>query len=54
MLSLWIVELITDRWIKDLIEKELQPFTYKVNFTGGEWVLQIGNTIADFIKNIQT
>ncbi len=38
--------------IKDLIVKELQPFTYKVNFTGGEPLLQIEAVIqlADFIK----
>ena len=38
--------------IKDLIIKELQPFTYKVNFTGGEPLLQIEAVIelADFIK----
>ena len=26
--------------VKDLIVKQLQPFTYKVNFTGGEPLLQ--------------
>jgi 7-carboxy-7-deazaguanine synthase len=38
--------------IKDQIVKELQPFTYKVNFTGGEPLLQIEAVIqlADFIK----
>lgn len=38
--------------IKDLIIKELQPFTYKVNFTGGEPLLQTDAVIelADFIK----
>lgn len=38
--------------IKDLIIKELQPFTYKVNFTGGEPLLQSEAVIelADFIK----
>lgn len=38
--------------IKDLITKELQPFTYKVNFTGGEPLLQTEAVIelADFIK----
>ena len=38
--------------IKDLIIKELQPFTYKVNFTGGEPLLQTEAVIelADFIK----
>ena len=38
--------------IKDLVIKELQPFTYKVNFTGGEPLLQIEAVIelADFIK----
>ena len=38
--------------IKDLIVKELQPFTYKVNFTGGEPLLQYEAVIqlADFIK----
>jgi 7-carboxy-7-deazaguanine synthase len=38
--------------IKDLIIKELQPFTYKVNFTGGEPLLQYEAVIqlADFIK----
>jgi 7-carboxy-7-deazaguanine synthase len=38
--------------IKDRIVKELQPFTYKVNFTGGEPLLQIEAVIqlADFIK----
>jgi 7-carboxy-7-deazaguanine synthase len=38
--------------IKDMIVKELQPFTYKVNFTGGEPLLQIEAVIqlADFIK----
>ncbi|RPJ32624.1 MAG: 7-carboxy-7-deazaguanine synthase QueE [Nitrosopumilales archaeon] len=38
--------------IKDLIIKELQPFTYKVNFTGGEPLLQTQAVIelADFIK----
>ncbi|HEY9399231.1 MAG TPA: 7-carboxy-7-deazaguanine synthase QueE [Nitrososphaeraceae archaeon] len=38
--------------IKDLIVKELQPFTYKVNFTGGEPLLQIEavTQLADFIK----
>ena len=38
--------------IKDLIIKELQPFTYKVNFTGGEPLLQTEDVIelADFIK----
>lgn len=38
--------------IKDLIIRELQPFTYKVNFTGGEPLLQSDAIIelADFIK----
>jgi 7-carboxy-7-deazaguanine synthase len=38
--------------IKDQIVKELQPFTYKVNFTGGEPLLQTEAVIqlADFIK----
>jgi organic radical activating enzyme len=38
--------------IKDLIIKELQPFTYKVNFTGGEPLLQTEAVIelADFMK----
>jgi len=38
--------------IKDLIIRELQPFTYKVNFTGGEPLLQSDAVIelADFIK----
>ena len=38
--------------IKDLILKQLQPFTYKVNFTGGEPLLQVDAVIqlADFIK----
>lgn len=38
--------------IKDLITKELRPFTYKVNFTGGEPLLQTEAVIelADFIK----
>jgi 7-carboxy-7-deazaguanine synthase len=38
--------------IKDRIVEELQPFTYKVNFTGGEPLLQIEAVIqlADFIK----
>lgn len=38
--------------IKDLIIKELRPFTYKVNFTGGEPLLQIEavTQLADFIK----
>lgn len=38
--------------VKDLIIKELQPFTYKVNFTGGEPLLQTEAVIelADFIK----
>jgi organic radical activating enzyme len=38
--------------IKNLIIKELQPFTYKVNFTGGEPLLQTQAVIelADFIK----
>jgi len=38
--------------IKDLIIRELQPFTYKVNFTGGEPLLQSDALIelADFIK----
>ena len=45
--------------IKDLIIKELQPFTYKVNFTGGEPLLQTEAVIelADFIKkqtNVKT
>ena len=45
--------------IKDLIIKELQPFTYKVNFTGGEPLLQTEAVIelADFIKkqtNVET
>ena len=45
--------------IKDLIIKELRPFTYKVNFTGGEPLLQTEAVIelADFIKkqtNIKT
>lgn len=36
----------------DLIEKHIQPFTYKVNFTGGEPLLQHRALIslADFIK----
>jgi organic radical activating enzyme len=45
--------------IKDLIVKELQPFTYKVNFTGGEPLLQTEAVIelADFVKkqtNVKT
>ena len=38
--------------IKDLIIRELQPFTHKVNFTGGEPLLQSEAVIelADFIK----
>ena len=38
--------------IKDLIIKELRPFTYKVNFTGGEPLLQTEavTELADFIK----
>lgn len=38
--------------IKDLIIKELRPSTYKVNFTGGEPLLQTEAVIelADFIK----
>lgn len=38
--------------IEDLIIRELQPFTYKVNFTGGEPLLQTHAVIklADFIK----
>jgi len=38
--------------IEDLIIRELQPFTYKVNFTGGEPLLQTDALIklADFIK----
>jgi 7-carboxy-7-deazaguanine synthase len=38
--------------IEDLIIRELQPFTYKVNFTGGEPLLQTDAIIklADFIK----
>jgi 7-carboxy-7-deazaguanine synthase len=38
--------------IKDLIIKELRPFTYKVNFTGGEPLLQTEAVIelADFLK----
>ena len=45
--------------IKDLIIKELQPFTYKVNFTGGEPLLQTEAVIelADFVKkqtNVET
>lgn len=38
--------------IEDLIMRELQPFTYKVNFTGGEPLLQTDAVIklADFIK----
>lgn len=38
--------------IKELIVRELQPFTYKVNFTGGEPLLQTEAVIqlADFIK----
>ena len=38
--------------IKDLVVKERQPFTYKVNFTGGEPLLQIEavTQLADFIK----
>ena len=38
--------------IKDLIIRELQPFTYKVNFTGGEPLLQADSVIelANFIK----
>ena len=38
--------------IKELITSELQPFTYKVNFTGGEPLLQSDAVIelADFIK----
>lgn len=38
--------------IKDVIIKELRPFTYKVNFTGGEPLLQTEAVIelADFIK----
>jgi 7-carboxy-7-deazaguanine synthase len=45
--------------IKVLIIKELQPFTYKVNFTGGEPLLQTEAVIelADFVKkqtNVET
>ncbi|MFZ0366112.1 MAG: 7-carboxy-7-deazaguanine synthase QueE [Nitrososphaeraceae archaeon] len=45
--------------IKDLIIKELRPFTYKVNFTGGEPLLQTEAVIelADFVKkqtNVKT
>jgi organic radical activating enzyme len=45
--------------IKDLIIKELQPFTYKVNFTGGEPLLQTEAVIelAHFVKkqtNVKT
>lgn len=45
--------------IKDLIIKELRPFTYKVNFTGGEPLLQTEAVIelADFVKkqtNVET
>jgi len=38
--------------IKELILEQLQPFTYKVNFTGGEPLLQYEAVIqlADFIK----
>ena len=38
--------------IKDVIIKELRPFTYKVNFTGGEPLLQTEAVIelADFIR----
>lgn len=38
--------------VKDLIVKQLQPFTYKVNFTGGEPLLQTDAVVqlADFIK----
>lgn len=38
--------------IEGLILRELQPFTYKVNFTGGEPLLQTDAVIelADFIK----
>ena len=38
--------------IEDLILRELQPFTYKVNFTGGEPLLQTDAVIelAGFIK----
>ena len=38
--------------IEDFIIRELQPFTYKVNFTGGEPLLQTDAVIklADFIK----
>jgi len=38
--------------VKDLIVKQLQPFTYKVNFTGGEPLLQADAVVqlADFIK----
>ena len=38
--------------IKELITRELQPFTYKVNFTGGEPLLQSDAVIelADFIR----
>jgi 7-carboxy-7-deazaguanine synthase len=38
--------------IEDLIIRELQPFTYKVNFTGGEPLLQTDAVIklANFIK----
>jgi 7-carboxy-7-deazaguanine synthase len=45
--------------IKDVIIKELRPFTYKVNFTGGEPLLQTEAVIelADFVKkqtNVET
>lgn len=45
--------------IKGLIIKELRPFTYKVNFTGGEPLLQTEAVIelADFVKkqtNVKT
>jgi 7-carboxy-7-deazaguanine synthase len=38
---------------KELIESQIQPFTYKVNFTGGEPLLQYEALIpiADFVKN---
>ncbi len=38
---------------KELIESQIQPFTYKVNFTGGEPLLQYQAIIplADFVKN---
>lgn len=45
--------------IKELIFKVLQPFTFKVNFTGGEPLLQVEAVaqLADFIKkhtNVKT